>query len=99
MGGHTFCLFSSLAMIGRNIRQISQILLIGWSFRKTQMNDKEGLPIGNNGNLYHLIQDNSDAHCPPDILFLECHFLTVKNEFIPDYMLALGTALYWKKVK
>ena len=29
--------FFSLAMIGRNMRQICQILLISWSFRKTQM--------------------------------------------------------------
>ena len=29
--------FFSLAMIGRNIRQISEILLISWNFRKTQL--------------------------------------------------------------
>ena len=40
MGDHTFCIFSSLAMICRNIRQIKQIcqiLLISWSFEKTQL--------------------------------------------------------------
>ena len=39
MGDQTFCLFFSLAMIGKNIRQICQILLITLSFRKTKLLD------------------------------------------------------------
>ena len=38
-GIHAFCPFFSLAMIGRNIRQISLILLFSLNFRKTQMAD------------------------------------------------------------
>ena len=37
MGNHLHFVFFSLAMIGRNIRQICQILLINWNVEKTQL--------------------------------------------------------------
>ena len=42
LGSIHFVIFFSLAVIGRNIRQICQILLISWSFGKTQMTAENG---------------------------------------------------------